>query len=414
MKAVTFDVSVPRYLLAKGLGGLTSAVTFGSLSGLRLSEVPEPPLPGPEWVRLDVRLGGICGTDIGNLTFSASPAMEPFGSFPAVLGHEILATVAEVGPSVTRFQVGERVVVDPMLSCRVRGYKDFQCPSCAAGFHSTCEQGGEEGPREVDGVPLSPGLTIGYHRDLPGGWGESMVAHESQLFLVPGEMEDRVAVLIEPLSIGVHAVLQAPPRRGDAVLVIGSGPIAMATLWALRATGFGGDLIAQAKREKEVDLALRLGATQVVKPGLEARQALVDTGSMAYQPLVGPEVYSGGGFPVVYDCVGSPGSLEQSFRYAAPRGRIVVLGCSAQVRKLDLTFLWARELEVRGFLGYGAETWDGKDLHTFEITRELLLRKPIPVERLVTHVFPLDEYQDALKAAGNRRRSGAMKVVLQP
>jgi threonine dehydrogenase-like Zn-dependent dehydrogenase len=255
---------------------------------------------------------------------------------------------------------------------------------------------------------------MGYHRDLPGGWGEAVLAHESQLFLVPDELEDRAAVLIEPLAIGVHAVLQAPPRKGESALVIGSGPIAMATLWALRATGFGGDLVAQAKRSKEVELALRLGASQVVKPGLEARQALIDTGAMAYQPLVGPEVYSGGGFPVIYDCVGSPGSLEQAFRYAAPRGRVVVLGCSAQVRKLDLTFLWARELEVRGFLGYGAETWDGHDLHTFEVTRELLLRKPIPVDRMVTHVFPLHEYQDALKAAANRRKSGAMKVVLQP
>jgi len=414
MKAVTFDVSVPRYLLAKGLGGLTSSVTYGALSGLRLQDVPEPVLPGPDWVRLEVLLGGICGSDIGNITYSSSPIMEPFGSFPAVLGHEILARVSEVGPAVTAVQVGQRVVVDPMLSCRTRGYRDYQCPSCGVGLHGTCEQAGEEGPLEIGGVPLSPGLTIGYHRDLPGGWGEAMVAHETHLYPVSDEMEDRTAVLIEPLSIGVHAVLNAPPERGEPALVIGSGPIAMATLWALRATGFGGDLVVQAKREKEVKLALALGASQVVRPGLEARQALVDTGAMAYQPLAGPEVYSGGGFPVIYDCVGSRVSLDQSIRYAKPRGRIIVLGCSAQIRKLDLTFLWSRELEIRGFLGYGTESWDGKELHTFEITRELLLRKPLPIDRMVTHVFPLEQYREALKAATNRRRSGAMKVVLKP
>ena len=241
-----------------------------------------------------------------------------------------------------------------------------------------------------------------------------MVAHETQVFSVPDEMEDRTAVLIEPLAIGVHAVLNAPPARGEAALVIGSGPIAMATVWALRATGFGGDLVVQAKRDKETALALALGASQVVKPGLEARQLLVDTGAMAYQPLAGPEVYSGGGFPVIYDCVGSRESLDQAMRYASPRGRIVVLGCSAQIRKLDLTFLWSRELEVRGFLGYGAESWDGKELHTFEITRELLLRKPLPIDQMVTHIFPLEQYREALKAATNRRRSGAMKVVLKP
>lgn len=414
MKAVTFDVSIPRYLLAKSLGRVTSAVTFGSLSGVSLQEVSEPVLPGPDWVGLEVILGGICGSDIGNITFSSSPVMEPFGSFPAVLGHEVLARVAEVGPAVTSVSVGQRVVIEPMLSCRVRGYQDFECPSCAAGLHGTCGQGGEEGPLEVGGVPLSPGLTIGYHRDLPGGWGERMIAHETQLFPVPEELDDRTAVLIEPLAIGVHAVLNAPPVRGEPVLVIGSGPIAMATVWALRAAGFGGDLIVQAKRDKETELAMSLGASQVVRPGLEARQKLVDTGSMAYQPLAGPEVYSGGGFPLIFDCVGSRESLDQAIRFASPRGRIIVLGCSAQIRKLDLTFLWSRELVIRGFLGYGREAWDGKELHTFEITRELLLRRPLPIDRMVTHIFPLDQYREALKAAANRRQSGAMKVVLEP
>ena len=100
MRAVRFDVTVPGFLLGKGLGGITESVIFGRASGLRLADVAEPPLPAADWVRLEVLKAGICGTDIGNLTFSASPAMEPFGSFPAVLGHEILARVTEVGPAV--------------------------------------------------------------------------------------------------------------------------------------------------------------------------------------------------------------------------------------------------------------------------------------------------------------------------
>ena len=64
MKAVTFDVSVPRYLLGKTLGSLTSSVTFGALSGVKLRDIPEPHIPGPDWVRLQVLYAGICGTDI--------------------------------------------------------------------------------------------------------------------------------------------------------------------------------------------------------------------------------------------------------------------------------------------------------------------------------------------------------------
>lgn len=414
MRAVTFDVSVSRYLLAKGLGGVTTAVTLGALGGVRLGDVPEPPLPGQDWARLEVILAGICGTDIGNLTYSASPVLEPFGSFPAVLGHEILARVSEVGPGVTRARVGDRVVVDPMLSCRVRGYGDDPCPSCSAGFPSTCERGGEEGPLLIGGRNLSRGLTIGYHRDLPGGWGTGLVAHDSQLFPVPQEMHDRVAVLVEPLSIGVHAALKAPPRPGEPVLVLGSGPIAMAAIWALRATGFEGYLLAQAKRPGEAKLARAMGADDVVQPGPEARQALVETGAMAYQPIVGPEVFSGGGFPLIYDCVGSRESLDQALRYAAPRGRVVMLGCAARIRSLDLTFLWARELEVRGFIGYGRELWRGEERHTFQVTFDLLAKRPGSVDRILTHVFPLDQYREALAAAANRRLSGAMKVALAP
>jgi threonine dehydrogenase-like Zn-dependent dehydrogenase len=241
-----------------------------------------------------------------------------------------------------------------------------------------------------------------------------MIAHESQLFRIDPAISAKAAVLVEPLSVSVHAILNAPPREAEEVLVIGSGPIAFSAIWALRALGFRGTIVAQTKREPEEALARALGATDVVRPGDEARDALVETGAGAYQPIVGPEVFSGGGFPYVLDCVGSAESLTQSLRFAAPRGRVIVLGCAAQVKKLDLTLLWARELEARGFVGYGKEQWRGEALHTFEVTLRLLAESPLPVARMVTHVFPLEQYRAALSAAANRRRSEAVKVVLTP
>lgn len=414
-RAVVFHVSVPRFLVARTLGRISEAATFGPLGGLRLRNLPEPSPPGPEWVRLAVTSAGICGTDLSNISFSASPVMEPFGSFPAVPGHEVLARVDEVGPEVTRFRPGDRVVVDPLISCRVRGHPpDRHCPSCRRGLPGTCEAAGEEGRIRIGERPLRRGLTIGYHADLPGGWAGRMLAHESQLHPVPEPLDDRTAVLTEPLAIGVHAVLNAPPEEGWDVLVIGSGPIALGTIWALRATGFRGTIVGQTKRKSEARMARKLGATEVIRPGDEAREAMVETGAQAYQPLVGKEVYSGGGFPLVFDCVGSPASLSQALRFASPRGRIVMLGCAGQLRKLDLTFLWARELELKGFVGYGLEDWRGERRHTFEITHDLLLESRAPVGELVTHAFPLEQYRTALSAAANRRRSEAVKVVLEP
>ena len=415
MRAVEFDVTVPGYILARSLGRVSRSAVFGRLSGLRLREVSEVDIPGPLWVALRVLGCGICGSDVGNLTYASSPAMEPFGSFPAVLGHEVVAVVDSVGSGVSRVREGDRVSVDPMLSCQVRGHDTAgACRSCRVGRHGTCELAGESGVQVVGGKTLSRGLTIGYHRDLPGGWGDRMVAHETQLFPLDPRISSRAAVLVEPLSVGLHAVLNAPPNTDDDVLVIGSGPIAFGTIWALRATGFEGTVIAQTKRPHEATLARALGATDIVGPGIEARSALIETGALAYQPIVGDEVFAGGGFSRIFDCVGNASSIGQALKFAAPRGTVVLLGCAGEIRRLDLSLLWARELDIRGFVGYGTEEWRGGSRHTMEVTHELLIETGAPVEGLVTHVFPLTEYRNALTAASNHHRSEAVRVVLTP
>lgn len=415
MKAVTFNVTIPTYLVGKSLGRVTESALFGGLSGVRFGDVPEPALPGDAWVRLEVLLGGICGSDIGNLTLKSSPAMEPFGSFPAVLGHEILARVVEVGPAVTRVEVGQRVAVDPSVSCTLRGFPGPErCPSCMEGLPATCTRAGDEGRTIIDGAPIQRGMTIGYHGSLPGGWGESLIAHETQLFPVDDALTDRKAALMEPLAVGVHAALRSRPFGDGPVLVLGSGPIALGLIWALRATGYEGELVAQVRRKHEADLARTFGASSVVSPGDEARDAMVGTGANAYMPIVGDEVFAGGGFPLVFDCVGSEQTIKQALRYASVRGRIVLLGCAAEIPKLDLTFVWANELRIQGYQCYGDESWRGKTEHTFQITHDLLLETGAPVDSMVTHVYPLRQYREALSAAANRRKTGSVKVLLDP
>jgi len=242
-----------------------------------------------------------------------------------------------------------------------------------------------------------------------------MIAHESQLFPVAEEMSDRTGALIEPIAVGMHAVLGSRPfNNDDPVLVIGSGPIALGTIWSLRAADFQGEIVAQIKRGHEAEIARSLGATTIVAPGEEARGALIDTGAQAYMPIVGEEVYAGGGFPLIFDCVGSGQTIAQALRFASPRARIVMLGCAAELKRIDLTFVWARELNVKGYVGYGMEDWQGGRAHTFQITHDMLVESGAPVEAMVTHVYPLEQYRDALSTAANRRRTGSIKVLLDP
>ena len=249
---------------------------------------------------------------------------------------------------------------------------------------------------------------------MPGGGGERMIAHERQLFVVDDAMSDRTAVLIEPLAVGMHAALRSRPFGDGPILVLGSGPIALGVIWALRAAGYQGELVAQIKREHEAKIARSLGASTVVSPGDEVRDALIKTGAQAFMPIIGDEVYAGGGYPLIFDCVGSAQTIKQSLRYASLRGRIVLLGCAAEIPKLDLTFVWARELEIKGFQCYGDEAWRGGTEHTFQITHDMLLETGAPVENMVTHVYPLSQYRDALSTATNRRRTRSVKVLLDP
>jgi len=415
MKALQFNFSMPRLLLGKGLGWATDAVLFGALSGLSLRDLPVPPLPGSDWARLEVLMCGICGTDIAGLTFKTSAVVEPFLSLPAVLGHEVLARVLEIGAGVTRVKVGDRVAVDPTISCIVRGRSLNECcASCAAGLPATCARAGEaEGP-SPSGAPLARGLLLGANSDLPGGFSDFIVAHNSQLFPIPEAIASDVAVLTEPLSIAVHAVLQLQPDPTAAVLVIGSGAIALGTVWALRVLGHRGMIVAQAKRENEAALARILGANETVSPGAGARKAMLGTGATAYKPVVGSEVFAGGGFPLVIDGVGSRQSLDQSLRFVAPRGRICLLGSASEIGNLDLTFLWAREIQIAGHVGYGIESWRGQRLHTFEITHQLMQETDAPLANLVSQSFPLTRYRDAFRSVVNRGASGAIKVVVTP
>ncbi|HEU5075215.1 MAG TPA: alcohol dehydrogenase catalytic domain-containing protein, partial [Polyangiaceae bacterium] len=397
-RALEFRVSVPQYLLTRAAASLATTAPAGALGGLRAVERPALTLPAEDWVMLEPIATGICGTDLATLAFKGPTALEPFASFPAVLGHEILARVSGLGGGVTGFELGDRVVVDPLISCRTRGLAvEALCASCALGIPAACLHAGESGPLLVQGKALARGNCIGFHAQLPGGWSSQMMAPARQLYRVPASVSDRAAVLTEPLAVATRAVVGMWPALSDSVLVIGSGPIALATIWALSALGYAGRLYAQVKRAHEQKLAERLGAHRAVAPGAPVRETITSLGGRVYKPLIGPEVYAGG-FDCVFDCVGSSQSLDQAVRMTRAGGSLAMLGCCTQVRNVDLTFLWARQLIVRGFVAYGPERWQGRELHTFELVLELLERSALPITDMITHEFGLEDYRKALEA----------------
>ncbi|MDP9250108.1 MAG: alcohol dehydrogenase catalytic domain-containing protein [Chloroflexota bacterium] len=387
----------------KLVGGRLPRLTGGWMPWLALSDYPIPQLRGPDWVRLRPQLAGICGSDLALLTGRASPILSPFASFPAILGHEVVAVVEEAG-SAAGIQVGERVVVDPVISCFVRGLDP--CPACRDGAPALCLHA-------ADG-DLSPGMLIGYCHDLPGGWSTSMLAHASQLHRVPDAVSDEAAVLAEPLACGLHAVLAAPPNGKQRVLVVGGGTIGQGVVMALRQVQPTADVTVVVRHRLQASLAERLGATRVVvdRRGDGPQRAAVEvTGAVRHRPIVGASVFTGG-FDLVYDCVGSAATIDASLRSTAARGRVVLLGTAGELQRLDLTLAWARELRIIGSYVYGREASLPGAPHTIDHLLSWLAQPDAPpVGELVTHRFGLEDWREALAAALGRGRHASVKVA---
>ncbi len=401
VNGIRYRLTIPNYLAVRTMGLVPGGMNTGRIPGLDLVADAPVALPGDDWVRLRPMLGGICGSDMSLLTGKSSPALSPFTSFPAVLGHEILAEVSEVGSDVRDIAPGDRVVVDPYISCEMRGLDP--CRSCRKGLRCTCTETAEG--------QLAPGMLIGFCRDLPGGWSQEMIAHRGQVYQVPPGVGDIAAVLVEPLSIGLHAVLKQPPEPGSKVVVIGGGMIGMAVLAALRLLELDCHVTVIARYPFQAAMATRLGADAVRDRAGAAAVELA--GAKSYRPIKGKRVFTGG-FDWVFDCVGSRVSVDESLRVAGPEGHITLVGCAGEVSRLDLSFVWARELRYTGSYGYGTEHGVDGAPHTFDMTLEFLEQRPdYPLTDLVTHRFPLAGWREAMRVNLGRGQTGAMKTVFE-
>jgi threonine dehydrogenase-like Zn-dependent dehydrogenase len=331
---------------------------------------------------------------------TSSPAMSPFVSFPVIPGHEIVADIVEIGPASGGFPVGQRVVVNPVISCHIRGLTP--CKSCASGEPGLCVNAAEG--------KLAPGMLLGFCRDVAGGWAEELVVHRSQVFPVPDPLSDPTAVLVEPLSVAVHAVLKAPPPPDSKVLIVGAGSIGLLVLAALRLTGNRSHITVLARHPIQEKMALKFGADVVMRGVSAGDAALQQTGAKRYKPIKGKPVYAGG-FDWIFDAVGSANSVDDSLRVAGPRGQVVLVGCAGELPRLDLSFVWARELQITGCYVYGKEpAYDGA--HTFEVAMRLLTEHPdFPLSELVTHTIPLANWREAMRLSLKRGSHGAIKVA---
>jgi threonine dehydrogenase-like Zn-dependent dehydrogenase len=374
-----------------------------------LQDVPDARPLRPDWVVARPRLTGICGSDSKQILLDFGEgdidnAMSGFCSFPQVMGHEVVADVVELGPEARGLEVGQRVVLNPWLSCRPRGVQPL-CPACEAGDLSLCWS-------FLTG-PISAGIHTGVSSDATGGYAELMPAHDSMLIPVPDSIPDEQAVFADPFAVSLHGVTRHPPPPGGRALVYGAGALGTTTLAILRALYPSVDVAVVARFEAQAKLARQLGAAEVVEP--EPRINVVEklaawSGGVLRTPMQGLPMAHPGGIDVVYDTVGKPETFEVGVRLLKARGTLVKSGVHAPGR-WEWSPLYFKEISWVGSNAFGIEEVDGRRQHGIRHYLDLVESGRVDLTGMLTHRFGLNEWRDAFLTIANQGETGAIKVA---
>jgi threonine dehydrogenase-like Zn-dependent dehydrogenase len=397
VKALVFRHNLAREA-ASTLGGHIDQRAFVSrFAPVRIEDIEEMPLPAADWVRVETTFSGLCGSDVKQILLNGARdnPLTALVSFPHVLGHEVVGR---------RTDTGERVVLNPWLSCAPRGISP-PCEACQAGRYPWC--------RNFRSGNLPVSIHLGNCAAAAGAHAERFAAHESQLFTIPGDVSDEAAVLADPVSVSLRTILLAPPAAGQAVLVYGSGTLAFAAIGLIRHLYPGVEVWAATRPGARAELATRLGAHAVLSTSPDELVAQV-AGRVGTTPLEpwSKHDWLQDGPAVVYDTIGSTQTVETSLRLLATGGTLVVSGVEPP-KRFEWTPLYFKELHVIGSNGFGIEEVDGVAKHAMEHYFDLI-KNGLDLTPVITHRFPLERWDEAVLTVKNSRRTGAVKVLLDP
>ena len=338
---------------------------FTGIEELRIEDVDRPRLGRADAVLLRIDRVGICGSDVHY--YLRGRIGDQKVSYPATLGHECSGTVVEVGSAVDGLKPGDRVAVDPALSCGT-------CDQCRAGRVNTCRN------LQFMGCP----------GEAPGAVAEYRVVPAQNCLPIPAGMTLDQAALTEPLSVGMQAVRLAEVYPAARIAVLGAGPIGLGVLLCAKATAactvYMTDLI-----DQRLSVARACGADWTGN----AKTQDVDAAIHEREPW---------GLDLVFECSGDPQIIDHAQRMLTPGGTLVLVGIppvarvsfdSHHMRRQELTFK-----NVRRQKGCVAPVI------------RLITQGQIDPNPLLTHRFPLQQIRDAFELVADYR-DGVIKAVVE-
>lgn len=341
------------------------ALVLTQYNQLEYQDVADPGI-GARDVLIEVKACGICGSDVHGMDGSSGRRLPPI-----IMGHEASGVVAQTGAEVAKWQVGDRVTFDSMISCG-------QCYFCRRGQINLCDH------RRVLGVSCR-------EFRCEGAFAQYVAVPENIVYRLPDALSFEQAALVEPLSVAVHAVQRVPVHLNDTAVVVGAGMIGLLIVQAVRAAGCG-RIIAVDVQPARLETACRLGADE----GLSSRETDVVAEIL--------EQTGGRGADVVFEAVGFPATMEVAIASVCKGGAVGLVGNLTPKVELLLQAVVTRELTLFGSCASSGE---------YPACLEMIARGTIDVDAVTSAVAPLAE-----GAAWFRRlydgKDGLMKVILRP
>ena len=321
-------------------------------------DVPVPDM-GPSDIKIKMEKIGVCGSDI-----HVWHGKHPYTSYPVTQGHEISATVVDMGPEVKGFEVGDLVTVMPQVVCG-------KCYPCTPGMYNECEE------LKAMGFQTT-GMASDYFV-VDAGWALKL----------PEKLTPDLGACIEPLACGVHAVRRFGDPKGKKCVVMGGGTIGNLVGQALNALGAEKVLLSEVSQCR-LETAKRCGITVVDPTEKPLRDAIYDE--------FGPD-----GADVIFECIGNGKTLNEAVQIARKGSTVIVMGVVADPYPIDMGLVQDHELNLIGTAMYRVEDW--------KESIELVDRGLIDLGILITHHVPFSEYEEAYRLI-DRERDKAMKVMI--
>jgi threonine dehydrogenase-like Zn-dependent dehydrogenase len=324
--------------------GKMKAAINTDLQTIVIDEVPIPQ-PGPGEVLVQVKATGLCGSDVDGYL-----GHHPMMKWPLILGHECSGVVAELGPGVEGWQVGDAVAVEPFFTCKT-------CPACLRGKYNLC----------ID-------LKITGHQ-VPGSLAEYTIAEACFLHHKPDNISFVEAAIAEPTSGSLHAVERCGIRLGDFVVIIGCGT--MGVLAMQHALNKGAEVFISEPSGFKRAVAEELGVHHTVDPAKQDLRERVRalTGSI--------------GADCVIEAVGKPETLASTVGLVKRGGTIMLIGWSGnKTDPIDLTTITLDEMTLLGTLGF---------CHDFPVALKQMSQGKVKTLPLITHRLPLDRVEEGIQ-----------------